>query len=294
MENTERRELARSAIQELANEFNLPTELDVLSERWNTVARLGSSGIIAKAATLADLVLDNPQWSFMIEVEVCRYLSTRHAPVQHPFGEGFYTVSGLPITLWHEIDGEVGEASGENLVRSLAEVHRIGDDLLDEQPWFATITRHFQDVFPKLRDRKVIDSPTLGSLEDYYHRLIEQVSSADITNGFIHGDAQRKNALAIGSGAVWIDLEECSFGPIAWDLACLTMHRRFDTDRVLDLYAEISGLNRFRNDDIDTLKQLRDLEGLTWMLAIQHEREPSFTDEAALLLSDVLNYANAD
>lgn len=294
MENTDRRTRARGAIQQLAVGLGLPQDLSILSERWNTVVRLGDSGIIAKAATLADLVIANPQWSFMIEVEVCRHLHSHRAPVHEPFEDGFYEVNGLPITLWHEVAGEMGEATENDLVGSLAEIHRIGADLLKDQDWFSTITTHFRDVFPKLRERNVIEITMLVRLEDHYHQLMENIVASKLANGFIHGDAQRKNAIAIETGAVWIDFEECSFGPVAWDLACLSMNRRFDMDRVLDQYAEITGSSRMANAHIEVLQQLRDLEGLTWMLAIQHEREPSFADEAANLLTEVLNTAIGD
>ncbi|MCO5215723.1 MAG: aminoglycoside phosphotransferase family protein [Thermomicrobiales bacterium] len=288
MDGTDRRQRARQVIPQLAEKLELSADLTILSERWNTVARLGDSGVIAKAATLAEMAKADPLHWFQLEIEVCRTLADQGGPVHRPYADGLYIVDGLPITLWHEVEGEMGEATEVELVESLATVHRLGGDLLRDEPWFATITTHFADVFPKLHDRSVIDPIALGQLKDRYQELMELVVAANLMNGFIHGDAQRKNAMATDNGAVWIDFEECSYGPIAWDLACLTMHRRFDTDRVLDYYAEMSGHDRIRNADTNTLKQLRDLEGLTWMLAIQDEREPEFKAETASLLRDVL------
>lgn len=288
VDGIDRRQRARQAIAQLATTLGLPSELTILSERWNTVAILGDSGVIAKAATLAEMAKADPLHWFQLEVDVCHILSERGAPVHRPYGTGLHVADELPITLWQEVEGEMGEAAEIELVKSLATLHRLGGNLLGNEPWFATITTHFADVFPKLRERAVIDSATLDQLEDHYQSLMEQFVAANLTNSFIHGDAQRKNAMATETGAIWIDFEECSYGPIAWDLACLTMHRRFDTDRVLDYYAEVSGMNRIPVEDIETLKQLRDLEGLTWMLAIQDEREPSFRDDAAALLREVL------
>lgn len=266
----------------------------VLSERWNTVARLGDMPIIAKAATLADMAKSDPEHWFRIETDVCITLHERGAAVHQPYANGLYLVDGLPITLWHEVDGEMGEATEAELVESLVNLHRTGGELLKDEPWFATITTHFADVFPILRDRRTLEPQTHERLQDHYHRLMESVIDANLANGFIHGDAQRKNAMATTHGAVWIDFEECSYGPIAWDLACMTMHRRFNTDRVLDRYAELSGLDRIPVRDIDVLKQLRDLEGLTWMLAIQSERELEFQQDTADLLADVLMAAYTD
>lgn len=294
MASTDLRARARDSIVQLAIELHLPIELELLSERWNTVVRLGDSGVIAKAATLAELVISEPRQAFKMEVDVCRVLEERGAPVHRPYGSGLYEINGIPITMWHEVRGEMGESSEQELVESLASLHRIGNSLLNDRVWFSTITTHFADVMPKLRDRRVIDSSTLAILETHYKKLMNRISAAGLAESFIHGDAQRKNAMATDSGAVWIDFEECSYGPVAWDLACLTMHRRFDTDRVLDRYAQFTGSDRITNADIDMLKQLRELEGLTWMLAIQHEREPVFAVEATNLLRDVLAAASVD
>lgn len=145
---------------------------------------------------------------------------------------------------------------------------------------------------PLLHDREGHDTSVLRSLHERAVRLLDHVHEADLSTGFIHGDAQRKNAMKTETGAVWIDLEECSIGPFAWDIACLTMHRRFSTSRVLDQYAELSGLDRIPEEIINTLKELRDLEGLTWMMATQHVREQSFQHETQELLTSVLSSIN--
>lgn len=291
MAGTDRRTRAIAAIQTAAVNHNFPTKLTILSERWNTVAQFGDSGIIAKAATLADLARSDPAYWFQLEVDVCAELASRRVAVQEPLLSAVQIVNGVPVTLWHEIDGKMGECTEEQLVQSLARVHEIGANLLGDRQWFATITSHFDDIFPMLEDRQVIPLRELCSLRTHYERLMDRIVAADTPSSFIHGDAQRKNAMLTDEGAVWIDFEEASYGPIAWDLACLTMHRRYDTDRVLDRYAELTGHARIPTLVINVFKQLRDLEGLTWMLAIQDEREPAFATEAASLLQEVLTTA---
>lgn len=136
-ELTDRRAHARSAIQRVAQANDLPTALTILSERWNTVARLGDSGIIAKASTLADMAKSDPLHWFRQEVEVCAALAKAGAPVHVPFHESAVAEGGLAITLWNEIEGEMGECSEDELVRSLVSLHRLGGNLLHGQPWFA-------------------------------------------------------------------------------------------------------------------------------------------------------------
>ncbi len=288
MADTDRRERARLAIAAIALRLGLPTELTILSERWNTVARLGDSNVIAKAATLADLARSDPGYWFEQEVRLCQKLASLGGPVQRPFHTAVHVLDGLPITLWCALDGETGSSSGAELVTSLAELHRIGGGLLSDRPWFATITTHFDDILPLLHVRGVVPAETLAAIESRYEKLMDSVSAANLPNGFIHGDAQRKNAIASEQGPIWIDFEECSYGPVAWDLACLTMHRGFDTDRMLDLYAEVSGSDRTRTEDVEMLQRLRDLEAVTWMLAIQEERDSVFQESASELLAEIL------
>lgn len=291
----DRRGRARAVIRRLAIERGHPDDLRVLSERWNTVVALGESGVIAKAATLADLARSDPEFWFQQEVDVCRALSAIGAPVHSPLPDQqpVTTIDGIATTLWHAVDGEMGECTEQQMVESLAELHRLGSDISLDLPWFATLTTHFDDVMPKLRDRGTIPADMMDAIEGNATSSLDAIQKADLPGGFIHGDAQRKNAMRTDTGSVWIDLEECSIGPYAWDIACLTMNRRFDEQRVLDHYRKLTGVTLATPAQMTILKRLRDLEGLTWMLAIQDEREPAFREEAVELLASVLQQINA-
>lgn len=290
----DRRTRASGAIQTLAAELGLPTDVTVVSERWNTVARLGESDVIVKVATLAELSRLDPLHWFEQEVRVSTELTALGAPVQVPWdGIGSYHIrDGLPMTLWQRIDGEVAGSAEPDLVDSLAKIHRLGAGIVLHQPWFATITVEVPGTLEMLADRGVFTSAHTAMLNSYLARLVDVVETANLPSGFVHGDAQRKNSLHTTEGTVWIDFEEVCIGPLAWDLACLTMNPQFDSNRVLDRYALVSGTDRVTTAHLDVLKRLRDLEGLVWMLAIQHEREPAFQQEAAVQLSRVLHAAN--
>ena len=293
---TERRIRARQAIQQLAAERDLPTDLDIISERWNTVARLGQSDVIVKAATLASLSRINPGHWFEQEVRVSAELAHVGAPVQSPWNGArpYRIVDELPITLWQRIEGVTAGSSEEELVDSLAAIHRLGREVDLNQPWFATITAEVPGTLAMVRDRGVLSSADTHVLGDYLARLLDVISAADLPDGLVHGDAQRKNSLHTPNGTIWIDLEETCIGPYVWDIACLTMNPRFDSGRVLDRYAEVSGSNRVSIRRLNVLKHSREIEGLVWMLAIQDEREPEFRLEAAAQLHRVLSAATAD
>ena len=94
--------------------------------------------------------------------------------------------------------------------------------------------------------------------------------------------------MAVGGSAVWIDFEESCRGPYAWDLACLTTNPDHPVGRVLDSYAEASGTERIPSGVMAHLWALRDLQGITWMLAIRDEREPWFGAEASERLAELL------
>jgi Ser/Thr protein kinase RdoA (MazF antagonist) len=275
---TNLRAQGREAIRHAALAYGLPTDMTILSERWNTVARLGESGVIAKAAPIGRLARrDSARW-YQQEIDSCRFLMAKGAPVQTPHADSVIVdeASGIPVSLWQVVPGEVGGASEERLVDSLAELHRLGEEIVLNQPWFATITSHFPDAFAAFRDRGLVDGATIQAMDDQCSRLMERLATFDLEHGFVHGDAQRKNTIAHGNRVIWIDFEECSIGPLAWDLACLAKHAAFSTDRILDRYAVVSGSNRIPNEAIEVLQQLRDLEALTWMIAIQEAREPEF------------------
>lgn len=292
MGSTDRRTRARRAIKKVADDNNLPTDLIILSERWNTVAVLGDSGVVARAATLADLAREHPLEAFQQEVDVCRILARRGARVHVPVRD-VLVEDGIAISLWNQIDGEMGTASEYAMVKSLSDIHQLGRDIVLDQPWFATIAESIPIDLHLLSDRRVITSANAGVLRDHFERSIDAVVASDLPGGLVHGDAQRKNAMAVGDSAVWIDFEDCCIGPHAWDLACLTMNPNYDTDRVLDTYAELSGTARIPNKIMGPLWDLRDLEALTWMLLIQDERDDDFRLNSAQHLADVTARANA-
>lgn len=288
---TDRRSRARAAIQRFAGARGLPTDLTILSERWNTVVRLGDSDLIARCATLADLVRGNPVAAFQQEASVCRTLSERGAPVQVPIGE-VVVVDGFPISLWHRVDGEMGEASEGAMVTSLARIHGLGSDIALDQSWFATIAEAIPQDIDQLNSHSVIEGDQAEVLCDFFERSMDAVIAANLPGGLVHGDAQRKNAIAMDDSAVWIDFEDCCIGPYAWDLACLTKNPNYPTERVLDTYADVSGTDRISSAIMFDLWALRDLEALTWMLQIKEERDSAFREGAQELLSQTLATAS--
>lgn len=266
----------REAIRQAAIANNLPDDLIIISERWNTVAQLGDSGVIAKSAPIGHLARhDSARW-YQQELDVCAWLAEKGAPVQRPFAQTISEHAGIPVSVWRWVPGEMGEASESQLVDSLAVIHRLGEGIALDQPWFATLTCHFADVFDQFRERRLVTPGTVRRMDDQYQHLMGRLDTFNLRQGFIHGDAQRKNAILNHDTAIWIDFEECSIGPLAWDLDCLAMRAEFDTDRILDRYAEVSGSERIPIDAIHVLQQLRDLEAMTWMIAIQEAREPAF------------------
>ena len=296
MADTDRRSRARAAIQAVASACNLPTDLTILSERWNTVAELGESDVVAKSATLAHLSRIDPLHWFEQEVRVCGELRATGAMVHVPWSglQQCVLQDGYPITLWQKVDGETAISSETELVDSLVAVHHKGESIALQQPWFATITVEIPGTLEMLLERNVLASSEIATLNDHLKRLLDHIDRASLPGGFLHGDAQRKNSIHTDDGPIWIDLEETCSGPFAWDLACLTMNPIFDSERVLNRYAEMSGISRVSIDNLVVLKQVRELEGLVWMLAIQDERDQAFRDEMQAQLARVLTVASAD
>lgn len=288
MADTDRRARARLAIQRVARARGLPTDLKVLSERWNTVALLGDSGVVARAATLADMVREEPEISFRVEVKVCQTLATQGAPVQVPIGN-VVTEDDFPISLWQQVRGEMGEATEQAMVETLAQIHEIGREIALDQPWFALIADSIPHDLDKLADHSVLEQHTVAVLREYFDRSLDVVVTSNLPEGLVHGDAQRKNAIAVDNSCVWIDFEDCCIGPYAWDLACLTMNPNYDTERVLDAYANVSGFDRTPSQVMPYLWALRDLEALTWMLLIQDERDQEFRVNAQNLLAEIVS-----
>lgn len=268
-------------------------ELSIISERWNTVVTIGTSGVVAKAATLGDLARVDSAAAFQTELSVSSCLQRAGVAVQEPYKViGLQIIDGFPITFWHEIEGRVGEATETAMLASLADLHRNGTMIKLNKPWFSIVTIGISEAIDFCIERDALNKEQATKLRKWLEILLNRLDRFELEQGLVHGDAQRKNAFAVRDIAIWIDLEDCCIGPYAWDIACLTMNPAYETQRVLETYARLTETEIIPVAAIDELKCLRDLEAATWMIAIQPERDAAFHRSAANLLHKVFSDAS--
>jgi len=87
--------------------------------------------------------------------------------------------------------------------------------------------------------------------------VLAEVLGATTAPQALHGDAFPKNSLVTESGIVWIDLEDCCSGPLAWDLA--TWLRRVPDERIAAIVRRRHG-----SEALESATVLRGLQEEVW------------------------------
>jgi aminoglycoside phosphotransferase (APT) family kinase protein len=127
----------------------------------------------------------------------------------------------------------------------------------------------------------------LSSLRELHARLLTELAPLAGPSVVLHGDAHSGNLLRGGDGRwLWIDLEETSRGPLAWDLAVLA--GRPPSDEPLRAYAAEAGTAVPDLAGLATFGRARLLEGTVWSLGMARLYPARYRDVAQSLLAEVL------
>lgn len=193
---------------------------EVLHERSNVLVRLGP--VVARVPGTTRLARPDPAPWLARDVAVSRFLTERGVRVVSPTTDppaGPHFAEGLPVTLWEYTPHDPDHRYAPDVVtESLARVHEALRDYPGELP-----TRG------PLDDLTRVLSLHPGSFGDFLPRLRAEVDrlaaalpASDVQA--LHGDAHPGNVMATEDGPCWFDFEDTWHGPLAYDLATLSLH----------------------------------------------------------------------
>ncbi len=98
--------------------------------------------------------------------------------------------------------------------------------------------------------------------------LLDARRLPDLPSRWLHGDGHLGNVMVGSDGTTWGDWEECWFGPIAWDLACLS-HRKTVFGEISDATdAASAAYGEFDQDVVDAYMPLVALWTAAWGTAV--------------------------
>jgi hypothetical protein len=247
-------------------------EPEVLSDRQNVVVRLGPAPVVARVASMTTLIRPDSARTFGREVALAGALVAAGAPVVPPSEElppGPHVHDGTTLSFWRHVDIDPLEPTPADVGRAFGELHAalagVPDHLLlPGRPLDTPL-----DDLAAFVDRAAglgADPAQVDRLPDLLEALEPRLAGEPTS---LHGDTHPGNLLATAAGWTWTDLEDCSRGPLGWDLACLRLTRRMDGRAAVD--ATPFPLS---DDELAPFLWLRALHvGAWWHVVAARERE---------------------
>ena len=157
------------------------------------------------------------------EVEVCRYLFGVGAPVVEPLG--WFDDERLPVSLWHRIEATGhGYSAGDHAV-ALAAVHAALRSYGSPLPSYWDATNRAREVLYDDEQMRALPHADLSLLRSAFEKFAGEVLAIDMPLQPLHGDphsgnTHSGNTITTNHGALLIDFEAVSTGPVEWDIAC--------------------------------------------------------------------------
>lgn len=140
--------------------------------------------------------------------------------VVSPADDRVHEHGGLHVTFWRYVEHRQSEPEDAPAIgRALRRLHEAvrGADLalvpfdrLDEAEAVA----------------KALDHPDRQLMLDAIAAARDRLSTLELDEQPLHGDAHMRNAFITGDGPLWSDLENVCRGPVEYDLACLALRER--------------------------------------------------------------------
>jgi hypothetical protein len=114
--------------------------------------------------------------------------------------------------------------------------------------------------------QRLVTAEDAAALRARRDALVAELLALTTDRQALHGDAFPRNSLVTPSGIVWIDLEDCCVGPVAWDHAVLIWNTEDPAvERVLR--------DRDGNAAIDAAMALREIQAGVWRLLHDARRD---------------------
>ena len=246
----------------------------VLKDGSNLVVHLHPAPVVVRVATFTGRIRRDP-WPWLErEVALTTALVSVGAAVAPPsplIPPGPHRSGDWAMTAWAFVDHEAGAIPGaQAALVALDALHdamrRVEVDLPLLGPAMADLDLavDFGIAQGLLTDD---DAAALRTRRD---DLADELLALTADRQPLHGDAFPRNSLVTPSGIVWIDLEDCCEGPVAWDHAVLIWNTE---DPVVERVLR----ERDGTAAIDAAMALREIQAGVWRLLHDARRDGRLT-----------------
>ena len=242
----------------------------VLKDGSNLVVHLHPAPVVVRVATFTGRVRRDP-WPYLVrEVALTTALVDEGAAVAPPtplLPPGPHRRGDWAMTAWAFVDHEAGvipdDAAALVALDALhAAIRRIAIDL----PLLGPATADLDLAIDFGVAQGLLTEDDAAALRLRRDALVDELLALAPDRQALHGDAFPRNSLVSPEGVVWIDLEDCCEGPVAWDHAVLI----WNTD---DPGVERTLRERDGSPAIDAAMALREIQAGVWRRLHDARRE---------------------
>jgi aminoglycoside phosphotransferase (APT) family kinase protein len=199
-------------------------EPELLRLAKHTTVRLAPHPIVARIRSEGPI--EDSAASLARELSIASQLAALGSPAVRPVVDvnaGPYLENGCAITLWQLVIGRTVETEFDQLLalRALRQVHLALVQIEADLPEFTVAIDSCETILSDPAEAPKLQSSDRAFLQKLYAHLRQELDGFELTRRPIHGDAHLSNVLITGSGAVWMDFEAVSMGPLEWDVPTL-------------------------------------------------------------------------
>ena len=185
----------------------------LIQDTNNVVVWLRPHQVVAKVGVRPDA-----GGSLRREVDVCRYLYGVGAPVVEPLA--WIDDERLPVSLWNRVETTNRRYSTREHGVALNTVHAALRDYGSPLPTFWSATDRAREVLHDDQQMRALSQADVSLLRSAFERFAGEVLAIETPLQPLHGDPHPGNTIMTDRGALLIDFEAVSTGPVEWDIAC--------------------------------------------------------------------------
>jgi Ser/Thr protein kinase RdoA (MazF antagonist) len=242
----------------------------VLKDGSNLVVHLQPAPVVVRIATFTGRVRRDP-WPYLVrEVALTTALVDAGAAVAPPsplIAPGPHRRGDWAMTAWAFVDHVPAVVPDDRAALvALDALHEALRRVAIDLPVLGPATTDLDLAIDFGVGQLLLTAEGAAALRVRRDALVDELLALAPDRQALHGDAFPRNSLVTPSGIVWIDLEDCCEGPVAWDHAVLIWNTE-------DPGVERTLRERDGTAAIDAAMALREIQAGVWRLLHDARRD---------------------
>jgi phosphotransferase family enzyme len=242
----------------------------VLKDGSNLVVHLHPAPVVVRVATFTGRIRGDPLPYLEHEVALTLALVAEGGAVAPPsplIPPGPHRLGDWAMTAWAFVEHAAGAIPDDAAALvALDALHDVMRRVAIDLPLLNPATADLDLAIDFAIVQQLLTVEAAVALRIRRDDLLGELLAVTSDRQPLHGDAFPRNSLLTPAGVVWIDLEDCCEGPVAWDHAVLI----WNTD---DPSVERTLRDRAGNAPIEAAMALREIQAGVWRLLHDARRE---------------------